>query len=242
MYTSVMLKVTNEENIVAWSNIPLKEIEAFGDRGDFARQHLLNPAIFSLLGEVTGKKVLDAGSGTGYLARLLAKMGAKVTAVEPATDLFKYALAKEQANPQEIVYLQEDLSKISYRSKFDIVVSNMVFMDIPDWQTAIINCIHALKPKGILVFSIIHPAFEERSDKIFEEKGYLKISEYLAEYKIQQRHGFAFHRPLSAYLNFVTSNSCNISQVLEPQLDEKLGKQQRNYHVPNFIVFKVVKK
>ena len=71
-----MSEITNAEAISQWSNAPHEVIENFGDEGDFARQYLLNPAIFALLGDVTSKKILDAGCGEGYLCRLLAKKGA----------------------------------------------------------------------------------------------------------------------------------------------------------------------
>lgn len=58
----------NEDAIRHWSQVPPAEVEAFGDTGDFARQHLLTPHILQLLGDVQGKQLLDAGCGQGYLA------------------------------------------------------------------------------------------------------------------------------------------------------------------------------
>lgn len=76
--------ITNNDIIRAWGNAPQDAALQHGDEGDFARQHLLNPALFSLLGDVQGKTILDAGCGQGYLCRMLAKRGAIVTGVEPA--------------------------------------------------------------------------------------------------------------------------------------------------------------
>jgi 2-polyprenyl-3-methyl-5-hydroxy-6-metoxy-1,4-benzoquinol methylase len=47
--------------------------------GDPHRIVLLNPALFQLLPDVDGKRVLDAGCGEGYLCRKLAWLGARVT-------------------------------------------------------------------------------------------------------------------------------------------------------------------
>lgn len=68
-----MKEITNADSIKAWSNAPREIVEQFGEEGDLARQYLLNPALFSLLGDVRGKHILDAGCGQGYLSRLLAK-------------------------------------------------------------------------------------------------------------------------------------------------------------------------
>ncbi|MBA2394746.1 MAG: methyltransferase domain-containing protein [Ktedonobacteraceae bacterium] len=75
----------------------------------------MNPVLFSLLGDVTGKTILDAGCGQGYLCRLLARKGAKVTGIEPAESWFNYALQKEHTEPLGIMYQQEDLSTWSPR-------------------------------------------------------------------------------------------------------------------------------
>jgi len=70
-----MPEITNAEAISQWSKAPHQIVENFGNEGDFARQYLLNPALFALVGDATGKKLLDAGCGEGYLCRLLAKKG-----------------------------------------------------------------------------------------------------------------------------------------------------------------------
>src|SRR3989344_2542163 len=142
------MPITNKAVIKGWSQITDQEIDAFGDNGDFFRQHLLNSALLKLLGDVKGKIILDAGCGTGYLSRMLARKGARMVGVEPAESMFKFAISKEKEAPLGITYLQEDLSEFHSEEKFDSVVSNMVFMDIPRYENAMHNCIDSLKPHG----------------------------------------------------------------------------------------------
>ena len=47
-----MADLTNADIINAYANVPQHVIEGFGDEGDLARQYLLNPALFGLLGDV----------------------------------------------------------------------------------------------------------------------------------------------------------------------------------------------
>lgn len=139
------MSISNDDNIKKWSTIPREEVENFGD-GDFGRVEMLNPAIFQLLGDVKGKKILDAGCGNGYLCRMLAKNGALVIGVEPGKRMYEFAVEEEKKEQLGIKYLQEDLSQLlEFKEDFDIVIANMVFMDIPDYKSAIKNCIASLK-------------------------------------------------------------------------------------------------
>lgn len=239
-----MPDITNADAINAWSTFPAEQLEQFGDEGDFARQHLLNPALFPLLGDVKGKTILDAGCGHGYLARMLARKGAIVTGVEPADSLYTYAIQKEQTEKLGITYIQADLSALNtFQGIFDCVVANMVFMDIPDYQAAIHNCIVSLKNNGTFIFSILHPCFEE-SGSAWTKKGYVEVSEYFQERAIKQKVSYFFHRPLSAYMNFVIQQGCNIRSIIEPQLDAEEARRygnDRDVHVPSFLVIEAVR-
>ncbi|MDQ2714277.1 MAG: methyltransferase domain-containing protein [Chloroflexota bacterium] len=233
-----MAEITNEQAIADWSNAPRELLDNFGDEGDFARQHLLNPAIFALLGDVRDKRILDAGCGQGYLSRLLARKGAIVTSIEPAQMLYQYADEREQAEHLGITYMQADLSSPNNLANiFDYVVANMVFMDIPDYQAAMRHCIAALKPGGGLIFSILHPCFDEPESE-WASKGCVEVREYFQEYAVPQKSfGYFFHRTLSSYLNLVIREKCIIHEIIEPQLDEALAEAwPRAVHVPSFMV------
>lgn len=240
-----MSSVSNKRVIDDWSNVSKTVLDNFGDEGDFSRRYLLNPSIFKLLGDINGKIILDAGCGNGYLSRLLTKRGASVTGVEPAKTLIDYAMEKENKEKLGIKYFAEDLSNLSDEHKdFDVVVSNMVFMDIPNYEVAIANCIKVLKPGGIFVFSISHPAFEEFSAE-YLRNGCIKVKEYFEEYEIKPTYGYSFHRPLSKYLNLIIKLNCTIKEIIEPQLDKDIAdanpNELRNYHVPSFLLLKAKK-
>jgi len=157
-----MTDLTNADIINAYTNVPQYVIEGFGDEGDLTRQYLLNPALFELLGDVRSTPILDAGCGQGYLARLLARRGARVTGLEPSNGFYRYAVQREQTEQLGIQYVQADLSTwIPPASTFQAVIANMVLMDIPDYEPALRNCVLALQPAGKLIVSILHPCFEE---------------------------------------------------------------------------------
>lgn len=235
--------VDNRAVIAAWA-AATDHLDDFGEEGDFTRQHLLNPAIFALLGPVEGRAILDAGCGQGYLCRLLARRGARVTGVGPATPWYQAAVERERRAPLGITYLQADLSTMEALGPFDAVIANMALMDIPAYEAAIQRCVASLAPGGDFIFSLSHPCFEE-SSPAWAGKECVAVREYLAEYTIPQTFSPRFHRPLSGYLNHVTDAGCMLRHIVEPRLGEEwahLGPAyERNVHVPSVIVVHATK-
>src|SRR5436305_14463130 len=70
---------------VAWR----EQIEPEGDRFG------LLPHLLDVLRDVAGQDVLDAGCGEGYLSRILANRGARVTGVDLAPRLVELARGKD---------------------------------------------------------------------------------------------------------------------------------------------------
>lgn len=234
-----MQKPTNAEAIAAWSHYPEHLIEGFGEEGDLVRQYLLNPTIFSLLEDVRSKRILDVGCGQGYLCRLLAKKGARVTGVEPTQAFIRYARHREEGDQLGIEYVQADLSIWTPPpDPFDAVIANMVLMDIPDYEPALKNCVAALAREGKLIVSLLHPCFEE-TGSAWKDKGYVEIHDYFRERAVKQDFGYYIHRPLSSYLNSIIQAGCLLQKVIEPQLEQSVAhlyQAERYWLVPGYIV------
>ena len=239
-----MADLTNADIINAYANVPQHVIEGFGDEGDLARQYLLNPALFGLLGDVRDTLILDAGCGQGYLARLLARRGARVTGLEPSDGFYRYAVQREQTEQLGIQYIQADLSTWEPpTSTFQTVIANMVLMDIPDYEPALRNCVLALQPAGKLIVSILHPCFEEPGSA-WKGQGYVTVRDYFTERAIPQTYGAFIHRSLSTYLNSIVRAGCVIGQVLEPQLAPAIAARhdaERYASVPGYLVIAATK-
>src|SRR5262249_5015707 len=110
-----MSHYTNRDVIEAWSAAWAEpgRADAWGEEGDFGRRHLLNPTLLRMLGDTQGHRVLAAGCGQGYLCRLLARLGAAVTGVEPAASFYRYAVERESKERLGISYVQADLCDLS---------------------------------------------------------------------------------------------------------------------------------
>ncbi|HUC02126.1 MAG TPA: methyltransferase domain-containing protein [Candidatus Paceibacterota bacterium] len=131
------------------------------DRGVYHQYTDIDPVVRKLLGTVRGKKIIEIGCGNGYLSRIFARRGAKVTALDISAEMVAIASAEEKKKPLGIIYLHRDAAHLRgiKRGSFDLAVANMMFMDVSNIEAAIKEIGRILKPGGRLVFSILHPAF-----------------------------------------------------------------------------------
>jgi SAM-dependent methyltransferase len=115
------------------------------------------PTMLALLGEVAGQDVLDAGCGEGYLARILAARGARVTGVDLAPRLIE--LAGQKASPVEIVYRVADLSapQPELAGCFDAVASYLVLNDVEEYRGFAETLARSLKSGGRAVLGFNNP-------------------------------------------------------------------------------------
>jgi len=119
--------------------------------------YLERPATLSLMPDVRGKRVLDAGCGPGSKSEWLVKHGAEVVAVDASPQMIEHA-RKRLGDAVEVKLhdLQDPLSFLE-DSSIDLVLASLVMDYIEDWVPIFREFRRILKPKGILVFSAGHP-------------------------------------------------------------------------------------
>lgn len=204
-----------------------------GDEGDLWHRALLDPALFQFIGDVAGRRVLDVPCGNGHNTRRLARLGATVTGVDISEPLITRDIEREKREPLGIRYLAADAGRMEMleSESFDLVISHMGLMDIPDAGAAIAEMSRVLHPAGRLVALFCHPCFDipERSGWMVDGVGpdtnvWRKVRRYAEPstghlyWRVdgQTVHTVAYHRPLSWYVRRLRSAGLELTALEEP--------------------------
>lgn len=98
-----------------------------------------------------GRKALDIGCGAGLLAEPLARLGAAVTAIDPAAELIAAAKLHSEGQGLAIDYRVASVETID--GSFDLVTAMEVIEHVSDPKTFLESLAARLAPGGLLVLS-----------------------------------------------------------------------------------------
>jgi ubiquinone/menaquinone biosynthesis C-methylase UbiE len=245
-----------------WEENSRAYAELIGGKGTPHHQLILNPCVEKLLGDVSGKNLLDAGCGEGYLSRYYTEKGALVTGVDISGKLIE--MCKNQS-PGNVKYNVGNICDLDFidDETFDLILCNLVLLNIPCFDDALKEFYRVLRFEGGLIFSVVHPAFNfygpgtwemgERDPETRRRKGlFFKVDQYFEEKDFQgvwqTREGDKFpkpisffHRTLSTYVNAVSEAGLEIVRIEEPRSMTEDKFFDRENRIPFFLVVKARK-
>jgi 2-polyprenyl-3-methyl-5-hydroxy-6-metoxy-1,4-benzoquinol methylase len=136
---------------------------------------LIAPAQERLLNLRDGEMVLDIACGNGQFARRMARLGARVLAVDVSPRMIETARATTPASEGRIDYRVLDatdrnaLIALGERT-FDAAVCTMAMMDMASIAPLLSSLRNLLKPASRFVFSVLHPCFNSSSTRLVAEE------------------------------------------------------------------------
>ena len=181
-------------------------------------------ALFDVLGDVAGQRVLDVACGHGRISRGLAHKGATVVGVDLSAAMLANAEEMESNEPLGIRYLQSDAAdpELLPGELYDAAVCSMGLSDIDNLDGTLTNIRRLVRPGGVFAFAILHPCFPGiegvsgawPSDGTYYDERYWQTDATLSV--LRQQVG-ANHRTLSTYLNTLHHHGLTLTQTTEPQ-------------------------
>jgi SAM-dependent methyltransferase len=179
------------------------------------------PNTLSLLPDVNGLDVLDAGCGPGFYAEWLVERGARVVAFDVTPDFVD--LTRERVGDRAIV-LRADLEQpltFAQDESFDLALCPLVLDYIEDWQPVFSEFYRILRPGGTLIFSCGHPFGDylyyphgSYFDTILFEAEWRSFGDPIPVIK-------SYRRPLSAVLNPLIAAGFHLDHLLEAKPTEQ---------------------
>lgn len=209
-----------------------------GEIGDPLHQYMIDPEISKMLGDVSGKIILDAGCGNGYWVRRLAQKAEKVIGIDSSVELINDAKSAKNLSNTEY-YTADLLESIDLPDfHFDIILSSMVFHYLGNVENAVVEFKRMLKPNGRVVIAIQHPIYQYHfrvQNKTGGASGSFSNPVGYFDRKIVEQTILSgktiikiYNRPLSDYIKPFLQRGFTLVDFTEPEYtDELLSKVPR---------------
>lgn len=231
-----------------WNESAAAWIADQGEIGDYGRRFVLDKVMLDRIEGRGFSRALDVGCGEGRFCRLLQARGIETVGIDPTAALLEEARRRDPQGD----YRDGRAEALDFPDgSFDLVVSYLTLIDIPDIAAAIAEMARVLKPGGTLLianlnsFNTAGPPTGWTRD---EQGRHLRfeIDHYLEERanRVAWR-GIAienWHRPLSTYMQLLLGEGLVLKFFDEPAPhggDPAVADRYRR--VPYFLVMEWAK-
>ena len=180
--------------------------------------HYERPAMLALAGDVSGRRILDAGCGSGPLSAALRDRGAVVTGVDVSAQML--ALARRRLGDDVALHAVDLKDPLPFDDDaFDVVAASLVLHYLEDWAPTLAEFRRVLSPGGRLIASVDHPfvaytIVDPRPD-------YFATTSYTFDWtfdglSVPMRF---WRKPLQAMTGAFTDAGLHLKSISEPQPD-----------------------
>lgn len=227
-----------------WNESAGAWIADMGEHGDFGRRYVLDPVMLPRALAVNAKAMLDVGCGEGRFCRMLGAEGIACTGIDPTRALIERA---RELDPQG-VYLEASGDALpADDASFDLVVSYLSLIDMPEIDAPISEMARALRPGGTLLIANCG-SFNTAGAETGWVRGFGgELKHYPVDHYLEER-GFwtewrgirivNHHRPLSAYMREFLRHGLELTFFDEPApiAGAPEPKAERYRRAPWFVV------
>ncbi len=215
-----------------------------GEHGDFGRRYVLDPVMLPRALATKPNTMLDVGCGEGRFCRMLGAEGIACTGVDPTNAFIERA---REIDPQGIyIGASGDALPVSDAS-FDLVVSYLSLIDMPEISTPIAEMARVLKPGGTLLIANCN-SFNTAGAETGWVRGFGgELKHYPVDRYLEERAFWTewrgirivnHHRPLSMYMREFLQHGLELRFFDEPApiTGAPEPKAERYRRAPWFVV------
>ncbi|UBU18933.1 class I SAM-dependent methyltransferase [Nonomuraea gerenzanensis] len=176
------------------------------------------PAMLELAGNVAGRRILDAGCGSGPLFAELRDRGAIITGIDASAGMLEQA--RQRLGADADLQVADLAGPLPFPDEaFDDVIASLVLHYLEDWGPTLAELRRVLRPGGRLLISIDHPfsvvLFQHmagKRPKYFETRS--RTEEWvMGGQTVQMKF---WNRPLHAMTEAFAAAGFRISVISEP--------------------------
>ena len=182
------------------------------------------PAVRSVLPDLTAMTILDLGSGGGEFCRFARARGAvSVRGVDISARML--AEAKIRTGDSGITYIKGAIEDYPIDGNaFDLIVSRLTLHYIKDYRGVVLAAFHGLREGGAFVFSVEHPICTALLHGWQEDKNGNQLFWPVDDYQMEgerTQHWFVdgvvkYHRTVETYVNTLLEAGFHLTRLLEP--------------------------
>ena len=183
---------------------------------NLANAYYERPATLALAGDVAGRRILDAGCGSGPLFAALRDRGAVVTGFDSSAGMLK--LARRRLGDDADLQLADLGSPLPFPdAAFDDVIASLVLHYLEDWTAPLAELRRVLRPGGRLIASVMHPIHGH--PVVRPGAAYWATYQWSDENTTSSGQSYVltfWHRPLPAMISAFTTAGFRIAAIDEP--------------------------
>jgi len=198
----------------------IAEAYAVENEVSLANAYYERPATLALAGEVAGRRILDAGCGSGPLSAALRDRGAIVTGIDVSAGMLE--LARQRLGDDADLHVADLGRPLPFPDNaFDDVIASLVLHYLEDWTAPLAELRRVLTPGGRLIVSVNHPSsiYVPRLYPPGRKPDYFATHNWTVPWTMggQTAQMRFWHRPLHAMTDAFTGAGFRISVISEPQ-------------------------